>query len=140
MIAVDTSVIAAALMEHEPQHGACRQLLEHHRPSAWVHLISEIFATLTGGRHGWRLLPTVASQLVDLNLLPRLRFAELSAADISAALHDAQALGVRGGAVYDYLHLVAARKAGAHRFYTLNVRHFAAVARHGDPEISLPES
>lgn len=140
MIAVDSSVIVAALMEHEPQHRACRPLLEHGQPSAWVHLISETFATLTRGRHGWRLLPSAASQLIELSLLPRLRFEDLSAADMSAALRDAHAAGVRGGAVYDYLHLVAAKKAVAKRFYTLNVRHFAAVARHGDPEILLPES
>ncbi|MCX6880214.1 MAG: hypothetical protein NTW21_41385 [Verrucomicrobia bacterium] len=46
--------------------------------------------------------------------------------------------GVRGGAIYDYLHLVAARKGGATRLYTLNVTDFQAFQRPGDPEIVHP--
>ena len=34
--------------------------------------------------------------------------------------------------------LVAARKAKATRFYTLNLSPFLALRRHGDPEISEP--
>ena len=45
---------------------------------------------------------------------------------------------VRGGAVYDYLHLVAARKAGVERIVTLDLRHFRALARAGDPRIEGP--
>jgi len=41
-------------------------------------------------------------------------------------------------AIYDYLHLVAARKAKAARFYTLNVTNFTAIHRPGDPEIEHP--
>jgi len=46
--------------------------------------------------------------------------------------------GVRGGAIYDYLHLVAARKSGAKKFYTLNLSDFLSFHRPGDPEILAP--
>jgi predicted nucleic acid-binding protein len=42
---------------------------------------------------------------------------------------------VRGGAVYDYLHLVAARKSGAEAVVTLDRKHFAALVREGDPHV-----
>jgi hypothetical protein len=45
---------------------------------------------------------------------------------------------LRSGAIYDYLHLVAARKAGAARLYTLNVSDFRSFHRPGDPEIVHP--
>jgi hypothetical protein len=39
----------------------------------------------------------------------------------------------------DYLHLIATRKISATEFYTLNERHFTALARTGDPRIEMPE-
>ena len=55
-----------------------------------------------------------------------------------AALGDSQARGVRGGAVYDYLHLVAAKKAGVDKVLTLDRRNFEALTRTGDPRIEAP--
>ena len=46
--------------------------------------------------------------------------------------------GTAGRKLHQYLHLVAARKANAPRFYTLNLSHFLALRRHGDPEIAEP--
>jgi len=40
--------------------------------------------------------------------------------------------------IYDHLHLVAARNAGAARLYTLNESDFQALRRSGDPEIVHP--
>lgn len=140
MLALDTSVLVGALLNDEPHHPACCNLLTRKSLTVWTHALAETFSSLTGGRKSWRAPPSLASQLIDEVVRPRLRFTELSADEVNAALLQAHTAGVRGGAVYDYLHLVAAKKAGAKRFYTLNVRHFAAVARHGDPEILLPES
>ncbi|WP_420468703.1 type II toxin-antitoxin system VapC family toxin [Panacagrimonas sp.] len=139
-VALDSSVLTGALLEREPHNQSCRKLLTRRSLTAWTHAISETFSSLTGGRQEWRVPPSVASQLIDGLLMPRLNFIELNAQEMSAALREAQAAGVRGGAVHDYLHLVAARKAGVGAFYTLNLRHFVAVARRGDPEILPPES
>ncbi len=48
-------------------------------------------------------------------------------------------VGGRGGADYDYLPLVAVRKAGAKVLRSINARHFAAVWRPGDPQVLLSE-
>ena len=58
--------------------------------------------------------------------------------EVMAELNGAEARGVRGGAVYDLLHLAAARKAGAARLLTLDVRDFQAIVRAGDPQIGSP--
>lgn len=53
-------------------------------------------------------------------------------------LAEAQGRGIRGGAIYDYQHLVCARKSGAAVLLTLNTKDFLAFARPGDPEIQSP--
>lgn len=55
-----------------------------------------------------------------------------------AALALARKHGVRGGAVYDFMHRVAARKAGATILYTLNMDDFQGLARTGAPMIQCP--
>ncbi len=54
------------------------------------------------------------------------------------AMPEAELRGVRGGAIFDYLHLVATRKAKAGRLYTLNVAHFHAFYRPSDPVVLHP--
>ena len=54
------------------------------------------------------------------------------------ALAECQSRGIRGGAVHDWLHLAAARKAGAKVLYTLDPRDLQALARAGDPRIETP--
>lgn len=136
---LDSSVLVAALVEDEPNHAACLHLLVQKKAAAWSHALAETFATLTGGKLGLRVAPDVATELIELSLVPRLRMVELTATDIVKALRQTEVVGVRGGAFYDYLHLAAARKSGASVLYTLNARHFMALARSGDPRIELPK-
>ena len=53
-------------------------------------------------------------------------------------LAEAHDRGIRGGAIYDYQHLVCARKSGAATLLTLTTKDFLALARPGDPEIQSP--
>ena len=59
----------------------------------------------------------------------------IEAEEALTAYDEAEARGIRGGAIYDYLHLVAARKANVKKFYTLNLDDFLSFHRPGDPEI-----
>lgn len=45
---------------------------------------------------------------------------------------------LRGEAVCDWLHVAAARKAGAESLITLDLRDFQSMARPGDPRIQMP--
>ena len=62
----------------------------------------------------------------------------LTPAEMLKAMRESQPRGVRGGAIFDYLHLVAARKARAKRLYTLNVANFRSFHRSGDPDVLHP--
>lgn len=138
MNCIDTSVLVAAMVQGEAGHSACRKLFTTADCALYSHGITEAFGTLTGGRSGYRMPPAVAASLLADAFIPRLTVTVLTSADMLRALRDAENRGVRGGAVYDYLHLVAARKAKAARFYTLNLAHFLALRREGDPDIVVP--
>ena len=45
---------------------------------------------------------------------------------------------IGGGTIVDFLYLNAARKSNAATLYTINTRHFSALARSGDPSIESP--
>jgi predicted nucleic acid-binding protein len=131
----DTTVLVAAMVEDEKRHEACSEALEaadHGYASA--HSIAECYATLTGGRLGLQLSAADAARLIRYNLHERLSIVSLSAAEYFKLLDQAAPAGARGGAIYDFLLLACARKAKADRIYTLNERHFAALA----PDLAAP--
>ena len=136
--ALDSSVIVSALCDGDPAHDACRKVLLAGRHSVLPHAFAETFSTLTGGRLGFRLPASDAADLLSKRIVPKLRSVLLDADDLLAAFGEAEVRGVRGGAIYDYLHLFAARKAGAKRFFTLNLSDFHSFHRPGDPEILSP--
>ena len=140
MAFLDTSVLLASLDPDEAHHSACDRLLGAGGHQVYVHALAETFSVLTGGRSGRRVPPAVATRLVQESLLPALQVQALNGKDLMAALQACEARGVRGGAVYDWLHLAAARKARAEVFLTLNLRDFQALARPGDPAIKSPAS
>lgn len=137
-VLLDTSVLLASLHAGEPRHRASATLVEQGGHLVYVHALAELFSTLTGGRIEPRVAPDLAEQLLRESILPHVKSVTIGERDLMSALRDAHARGVRGGAVYDYLHLVAARKAGAEALVTLDERHFRAIARPGDPAILEP--
>lgn len=111
--ALDTSVIVAALDGEDPDHAACRSLLLSAKFSIHAHAFLETFATLTGGMLAVRVPATEAASLLRKWVAPRLAVTTLETDDLLSAFDESSARGVRGSAIYDYLHLVAARKARA---------------------------
>jgi predicted nucleic acid-binding protein len=136
-IYLDSTVLVAAVVEDEPCHQACLHLLRRRNVATWTHALAEVFSTLTGGRLGARASPAVASQLIAA-MVPRLRLIELSASEVTQAIARADGAGVRGGAMYDYLHVIAARKADAAELHSINARHFEAIARSDGMRVVVP--
>lgn len=136
--ALDSSIIVSALCAGDADHEACRSILLSGRSSMLAHGLAETFSTLTGGRLGFRVPASDAARLLRQKVAPRLKPLQLDENELFTAFEEAESRGVRGGALYDYLHLVAARKAGARRLYTLNLSDFTAFHRPGDPEIMSP--
>lgn len=108
---LDTSVVLASLDADEPCHAACDRLVAAGGRHLYVHALAEIFSVLTGGRAGRRLRPAFAAALLEESVLPHVQIITLSGKETMAALAECEGRGLRGGAVYDFLHLAAARKA-----------------------------
>lgn len=135
---LDTSVLIASLDLDEPAHEACDACLASGVHGIYLHALAETYSILTGGRRARRVDPGTAVQLIEHSVLPFVETVSLTAREVRSALGECRERGVRGGAIYDFLHLCAARKSGAERLYTLDVRHFEALSKPGDPRIETP--
>lgn len=135
---LDSTVLIAAVVESEAHHRECDALLDRSGNHVYAHGLVESFSFLTGGRAGQHVAPATAALLIERSILPNVKIVGLSTSELRAAFKEAQGRGVRGGAIYDYLHLAAARRLRAERLYTLNVADFRAFHRRGDPEIVHP--
>ena len=138
MIALDSSILIAALVPTQAHSKASAAILREGGRVVSAHALTETFSTLTGGKLSLRFRADDALQLIRDDILSVANSIELGTVDLLAAFSEAQARGVRGGATYDYLHLFAARKAGAEKLLTLNSSNFQAFWRVGDPEILHP--
>jgi predicted nucleic acid-binding protein len=108
------------------QDGSVRDRLDREGGVTRVHTFAEVFSTLTGGRLGFRVDPADAATLIG-EIRTALEVVELDIDEVQMALGDARSKGVRGGRVHDYLHAVAAMKAGCGKVWTLNVSDFAGL-------------
>ena len=135
----DSSVLIAALLPSEDHHAASAAVLNGTDTMVvHVHALNETFATLTGGSLGFRVDADLTARLLREQIVARASMIVLDAEEVTDALDKARAHGVRGGAVYDYMHLVAARKGMTDVLYTLNLSDFQHLHREGDPEIRHP--
>lgn len=135
---LDSSILVAALASDEIKHPECLALLLKGGACIHSHALLETFSTLTGGKLGVRVTADLAVRMLSETVLPRVTVIELSSVEIIQALAAAQSRGVRGGCVYDYMHLVAAKKGNATVIHTLNMDDFLHLRRGDDPEVQLP--
>lgn len=135
---LDSSVLVAALAPDEIKHVNCLALLLQGDNCIYAHALLETFSTLTGGKLEIRVTPNLAARMLSETILPRVSVIELSTREIVAALGLAQTRGVRGGCVYDYMHLLDAKKGNVSVIYTLNMGDFQHLRRGDDPEVRLP--
>ena len=135
---IDTSVLVAAMVADEDFHDVCAALIDAASLGIFAHGLVETFSTLTGGRSAFRMSADDASTILEEDFVPSLEVISLTPIETLRAMRESKLRGVRGGAIFDYLHLVAARKAKAKRIYTLNLSNFRSFHRPGDPDIVHP--
>jgi len=116
---------SSALVE-ATQNVRVRSVLRKHSGITRLHALSEVFSTLTGGRLGFRCQPDDAAH-IGSELAGDLKFVELNEREVLLALASARKHGVRGGQIHDYLHALAAQKAGVVTIYTLNISFFTSL-------------
>ena len=130
MIFLDTSVLIATAHVSHKHHAPSRELWNGcapHLAAISTHTIAEVYNTLSAMPPVLRLSPRDAVIAVE-TFLERLTPVPLSAEEYMEALRRTANLGHSGGMIYDALHMACARKVGAERIYTWNVRHFRMVA------------
>jgi predicted nucleic acid-binding protein len=92
------------------------------------HELSEMFSALTGGNVSIRTDAEAAAKIIE-ELAGELDFIDLTAREMVAAFKKARRLGVRGGRVHDFLHAIAAEKAGVDKIITLDENDFNGLTK-----------
>lgn len=141
----DSSVLVGGLIEiveESPAQRLFTALAERRLrevDTAW-HSCLEFYSVSTRLPEEFRLSPEEAFDLLDREVLARLRVLALPARSRRALLREAAADGVAGGRVYDAHIAEVARSGGAKTVVTDNRRHFTTLLRHGVRVLTAKEA
>jgi predicted nucleic acid-binding protein len=141
-VAFDTSVLVAALVAEHPFHARAAPWMRATRDGTHagivaLHALAETWATITALPLDPRVTGERAREMV-WRLVDHVEVPRSSKAEYEEAMRLCAVAGVRSGAVYDALHYVAARNAGAKAFLTFEVRDFARFVAPGGPTVHAP--
>ena len=104
-----------------------RLRLRMERGFSRTHALAEIFSAFTSGNLAIRLDAESALKVIQ-GLAGDLDFIDLNADEVLEGLKDAKKKGVRGGRVHDFLHALAAEKAGAEELLTADRNDFVMLS------------
>jgi predicted nucleic acid-binding protein len=139
----DTSVLVSLAVARHPHHDpaftAFRQVTTgRHQGFVSAHGLAETFNTLTRLPITPMVHPTEAYRFVSETIAGQCAVVSLGEKDYLATLEAAAKAGLRGGLIYDALHLRCAAKARCDRIYTFNISDFVRIAPHLEKEIVRP--
>jgi len=127
IVAVDTSVIVAALAPWQERHRAARraidELLAQRSLIVPWHALMEAYSVLTRVPLPIRFAPKEALRLLN-ETFGNVPVVGLSPGDVWSLIAEFAARGIFGGRIYDAAIARAARDAGAQAILTLDVRDF----------------
>ena len=119
----DTSALIMALHDE-----TIRDRLAGGEHATRTHSLSEMFSVLTGGRFRVKYSPGNAA-LLAADIARQLTFVDLSTEEALRGLKEASRQKVFGGRIHDWMHALAAEKAGATTLLTLNGDDFSGLER-----------
>jgi predicted nucleic acid-binding protein len=130
---LDTSVLIASVLQDNDAHARALAVLERiqtGRDEGFVsaHSLAEMYSVLTRYPAPSRHSPEQALLSIDENVVKHFQIVNLSGRDYIDLIRDAAGAGIKGGTIYDAVLMKCAEKAAVGRIYTLNLRHFQAVA------------
>jgi predicted nucleic acid-binding protein len=142
MIALDTSVIIAGLLEWHENHDVCHAALDDALgATAGVALplpaLIESYSVMTRLPAPHRLSPADALALLESTFRGAAKVVVVKPGKLWSELGSWSRTGVSGGRAYDAHILACARSAAATKLLTLNGRHFSPLAG-DDIEIVVP--
>ena len=132
-VLLDTSVLIAAVIAKHDAHAKAFPLLQrvqNGKDEGFVaaHSLAEMYAILTKIPPPYRHSPEQALLSIEENVLKHFKISSLAGSDYAALIREAAVAGIQGGTIYDALLLKSAEKANPDQIYTLNLKHFLAVA------------
>jgi predicted nucleic acid-binding protein len=141
-VAFDTSVLVAGSVADHVHEERARIWFRGAREGrfdaiATTHAFAETWATLTAIPVDPRIAPTAAERVIA-RMVRHIKPIPLRWEDYGSAFARCVDGGLRSGAVYDALHLVAAARQGAEVFLTFNTRHFKPMTVDGGPRVVAP--
>lgn len=130
---LDTNVLVSAVIKQHADHDRSFVALERvlagkDEGSVSAHSLAEMYAVMTKLPVPYRHTPEQALLSIEENVLKHFKTVSLSGPDYAALLREAAGTGIQGGTLYDALLLKCAVKSGTNRIYTLNLKHFQAIA------------
>lgn len=139
-VAIDTSVLVAAVVAAHPKHAVARPWLaagaDRERIVCW-HGYAETWSVLTAMPLEPRLSGESARTVLE-RLRRNVRFVAPTQRSYLAAAERCAARGLRSGAIFDALHLVVAEHADAEQLITFNLREFERLSEPTSPAIVAP--
>jgi predicted nucleic acid-binding protein len=130
---LDTNVLVAAAVQNHESHTRAYAVLEKIQSGknegyASAHSLAEVYAVLTKLPPPNRHSPEQALLSIEENILKYFKVLALTAADYSALIREAAMARIMGGTIYDSILLRCAKNASPDKIYTLNTKHFEAIA------------
>jgi len=140
---LDTNVLVTACVAEHEHHTRALPLVESvqlgkARGFVSGHGLIEIYAILTRLPRTPRISPEQASRLVQENFVNHFTVITLSPREYGQLVVQLGTERVFGGQAYDALHLKCAKKCGAEKIFTFNVRHFVGLAANLSNRIVAP--
>ena len=132
-VLLDTSVLIAAVIAKHDSHAKAFPILERVQNGkdegfAAAHGLAEMYAILTKLPPPFRHSPEQALLSIEENVLKYFKISSLTGTDYASLIREAAVAGIQGGTIYDAVLLRSAEKVDPDRIYTLNLKHFLAVA------------
>jgi predicted nucleic acid-binding protein len=132
-VLLDTSILVAAVLDQHVFHTAAIAVLDRVQRGKdagiiSAHSLAEMYAILTKLPPPFRHSPEQALLSIEENVVKYFEIMGLTGNDYTVLVREAALAGIRGGTIYDAVLLKSAAKSDVDRIYTLNQRHFQAVA------------
>jgi predicted nucleic acid-binding protein len=130
---LDTNIVVADAVEAHEDHTRAVSLIQEAQRRRWTlfisaHGLAESYAVLTGTPFSHSVSPAEAWLILQENVFQLFEIQSLSRTDYTEVIRNCAAQGWSGGAIFDALHLQAARKANCTRIYTFAVQDFRRIA------------
>ncbi len=141
-VALDTSVLIAALWAQHPAHGRAAPWLldagsDEHERTVCAHALAETWSVLTRMPVSPRIPVSSAAAAVD-RIAAAVCVESVDAPLQRAAIQRCVERGLAGGVLHDALQLLAAERAGVDALVTLNARDFERLRSTDSPRVLVP--